>query len=156
MAYLNTERPILPSFKDIRSKLNWVPNWAIRGLYGIFSGFIPGLVKPGLAEMLPALEPREQERFDRFVDAMLNLLMQPIYDGSINNSGPFRKRTVHGRDGNVERRPFEEVITRQGNELANNLEHLVNQKKPITFGQIRDVWVDSVGNVARGFKSLHE
>lgn len=143
-------------FKDIRNKLNWVPNWAIRGLYGIFSGFIPGLVKPGLAEMLPALEPREQERFDRFVDAMLNLLMQPIYDGSINNSSPFRKQTVRGREGKVERRPFEEVIARQGNALAINLENLVNQKEPITFEQIRDVWVESVGNVAEGFKSLHE
>lgn len=143
-------------FKDIRSKLNAVPNWLLRGLYGIISGFIPGLVKPALAEMFPAFEPREQEHFDRFVDSMLNLMMPPIYDGAINNNSPFRKLTVRGSKGPVERRPFEEVITHQGNELANRLEGLINQKDPLSFEQIREVWVESVNNVAQGFKDLHE
>jgi len=129
-------------FKQVRSALNKVPNWLLRTLYTVFKGFIPGLVKPGIQEILPALEPREQQRFDRFVDSMLGMLMRPIYDGSINNSSEFR-------------RPFEAVITGQGEQLANRLEGLVNnQGEPLTFEGIREVWVEEVDNVAQGYQDL--
>lgn len=108
-------------------------------LKGFFPYIADTFVKPRAEASMPKMDGEDQKKFDEFFKVIVNLLVDPIYDGAIGD-------TKFTRD-------FQRIITNEGEELAKSLDQLLLQEE-ISFEEIRDVWTRSVRDVARKFTEV--
>lgn len=108
----------------------------IRVAAALLKPFAPRLIKPYLLNMLPRMDATLSKRFEALFGEFLNLLIDPIYDGAIAET-----KFAPG---------FKRVITTKGEELANAIDGLL-QDKEVNFEKIRDVWTKAVRGVAEEF-----
>ena len=103
-------------FKDFREYEDLIKVGAFVGAT-LLRPFLPRMIEPKLLQILPKMEGKKRERFNVFTAKLLDLLLDPIYDGAI---------------GDTNFRPvFERIITTKGEALAEALENLLKEPELI-------------------------
>lgn len=113
---------------------------ALDGILDKLKNYLKDNTLSQVAEVLPNFSAQELEELKTLFDALITPLLGPIYNGAIGNTS-FRQ-------------PFREVISRQGDMLANELEQLANDPG-LSFETLRDTGCRAIAELAEQFNEIN-